>query len=148
MAQKITKNGYNNFEHVVLGCPELVWHLLDFELFMLNLFLNVDNPVVRKKKQVILFSSILLSKIQQPIPRVGGRMVLFYMQGFLLLSSRISCCAQDCTRFRILKWKCLLFFVMERFESSIKQFIFPNGLSQEPEFKATYQLLSELLLFG
>ena len=51
---------------------------------MLNLFLNVDNPVVRKKNQLILFSSILLSKIQQPIPRVGGRMVLFYMQGFLL----------------------------------------------------------------
>lgn len=84
MAQKITKNGYNIFEHVFEGFPELDWHLLNFELFTLNLILNVDN----------------------------------------------------------------LFFVMERFESSIKQFIFPRGLSQESEFKATYQLLSELLLFG
>jgi len=43
MAQKITKNGYNIFEHIVEGFPELVWHLLNFELFTLNLILNVDN---------------------------------------------------------------------------------------------------------
>ena len=77
MAQKITKNGYNIFEHVVEGFPVLVWHLLNFELFTLNLILNVDNPMVRKKNQLILLSSILLAKIQQQIPRVGGRMVLY-----------------------------------------------------------------------
>ena len=79
MTQKITKTGYNILEGLyVEGFPELVWHLLNFELFTLNLILNVDNPMVRKKNQLILLSSILLTKIQQPIPRVGGRMVLYY----------------------------------------------------------------------
>ena len=76
MTQKITKTGYNILEGLyVEGFPELVWHLLNFELFTLNLILNVDNPMVRKKNQLILLSSILLTKIQQPIPR----MVLYYM---------------------------------------------------------------------
>ena len=76
MTQKITKTGYNILEGLyVEGFPELVWHLLNFELFTLNLIINVDNPMVRKKNQLILLSSILLTKIQQPIPR----MVLYYM---------------------------------------------------------------------
>ena len=65
MAQKITKNGFNIFEHVVEGFPELVWHLLNFELFTLNLILNVDNPIVRKKNQLILLSSTYLA-LQDP----------------------------------------------------------------------------------
>ena len=41
-------------KHVVKGFAELIRHLLNFELFTVNLILNVVNPIMRRKKSINL----------------------------------------------------------------------------------------------
>ena len=41
-------------KHVVKGFAELIRHLLNFELFTVNLILNVVNPIMRRKKNQLI----------------------------------------------------------------------------------------------